>query len=162
MKSSKPTFFVNISRHAPPHRSFGRTARQHASHHCCASLLKVVRSGRAAAQFRPYAADLMLFTLSYTRSLRPALVHAQNVLPVHRPVGQLPALVDDPKERFFLSPGDSGGHEVSVGVSFGLVVGRDLVALPSLLVQPDPPTLPALVVVLRMNRRGIVAQRRFL
>ena len=53
-----------------------------------------------------------------------------------------------PEQRPGLLVADAGSVEIGIKIRFGVVMGGHLVALAALLVQPHPPALAALVVVL--------------
>ena len=79
---------------------------------------------------------------------RPALYHPQHVRARHGIRRELPLLVDAPKERRFLFVPDARSFEIRIEVCLGIVVRRHLMALAAFLMQPDPPALAVLVVVL--------------
>ena len=63
-------------------------------------------------------------------------------------------LVHAAEQGAFLLVPDAGRFQVSVDVSLGVVVGRDLVALAPLFVEAKPPPLAVLVVVLHLHAHG--------
>jgi hypothetical protein len=60
----------------------------------------------------------------------------------------LPVLVDGPEEGAFLLTGDASRFDLSVDVRLGVVMSRDIMALPAFLVEPEPPPLSVLVIIL--------------
>jgi hypothetical protein len=82
------------------------------------------------------------------RSDGPALDHVEGAALVESRRSELAAAPGDAaKERPLLVTRDTRRGEVGIDLGLGIVMGGQLVKLPHLLVEPEPPTLAVLVVV---------------
>src|ERR1700756_1561354 len=107
----------------------------------CAAIFQVRRDPRAPERMTAGA-------LWQTCLFRPPLDHGPDIIAVHRPLSELAMPVQAAKERPFLIPPQASGFEVHIHIFLGVVMRGHLVALAALLVEPEPPALAVLVVVL--------------
>ncbi len=89
-----------------------------------------------------------------TYSQRPPFDHVQHVGPRHRIVGEVAALVHAAEERLFFLVSDAGRREVGIHLCLRVVMRGHLVALAAFFMQPEPPALAVLVVVLDSHMYG--------
>src|SRR4051794_8209312 len=87
------------------------------------------------------------------RGRRSPLHHIESVVTSQGTVGQRPGPTDGgAKEGALLVASDADGLDVGIKIAFGVMVGRDLVEVPALLVKPEPPSLSVLVVAFDVHR----------
>lgn len=91
----------------------------------------------------------------------PTLDHPEDVRARHRVRRDLAVLIDAPEERALRFVRDAGRLQIRIEVCLRIVVRGYLVALAAFLVQPDPPSLSVLVIILdtHVNHRRDACER---